>query len=216
MILRWASACTISRQIKFNSLLSTKNLRTCTCYRTIQQNSISTIKYRDHEDFGKLGTIYRNPYIASLKFVISLKYSLLPFYVILIFAELGAYYRELITVPDIILINFGKLVFTYKILLLKKKLTNTIGFIYTTEDDSLVVSYMDAYGERIDEKFSKNQLKLSYIDEKKFYAKYVNKAFVTLTCQETNRKFNLHLTKADMFEEEMINHFGALPETAFY
>lgn len=169
---------------------------------------------KDHPEYGKLRTFYRLPSIANTGLVFNSKYVFIPGYVALLIGEGVAYAYDILDSNDFLPLNLIKLVVLGQLLLINKLFTNLIGFMYVDDDYCLVISYINFWGKRIDEKFDRNELVL-HCNENNRFSKFRNKFYVTLLCPVTDRKFKLNLKRCEMNEEILIEFFGALPQTAF-
>lgn len=164
----------------------------------------------EHDEYGKLLTVYKFPFMTHAQLVYNAKYYLPLVYFPLWLVEGAVYASGDMNFDDLVLANVCKAVLLTKFLLVNKWLTHLIGFIYLTEDNELVIAHVNFRGRRIDEKFARGELVL---ESNKY--KILDKLYVNLRCSATGRTFKLNLKWAEMNEMALNDYFGSLPESAF-
>lgn len=89
-----------------------------------------------------------------------------------------------------------------------------IGCIYVNPSNSeVVLSYLDIFGNRIDERFEPGDL---YIETRKNRVlQYLDKIYVFLRSRKENRTFRINLSEADVVDIQLFTSvFGDIPDSA--
>ncbi len=165
------------------------------------------------DNFDGLKHLYKFRYMGQVSFLSNLKIYLIPFFTfttIFVVAVSEEVNEEIALTMSMI----------YFICLAKASLVsipalNFVGHIYVTPESDIILSYLNVWGNRADEKFPLGDLSvrsretgpLGFIKKDSFY--------VFLVSRSTGRKFRLNVKHGDLWDEDMFNElFGELPQNA--
>lgn len=166
--------------------------------------------------FGKdIMNFYKFPSIVYCNWIVNVKWYILPVLCTVAFAmERTATAGELD--EETFNAYVALMAFIYsKCLLVGLPFRNFISHIFITPEEDVVLSYLNFYGSRVDEKFPKGDLYLKSRETGPLKLITRDIFYVFLISRSTGRKFRINFKHCDMFDEDLFtSHFGRIPATA--
>lgn len=166
--------------------------------------------------FGKdIMNIYQFPYISYCNWIINLKWYIVPSICACAFLLEDAASEGNLD-PE----SFNSYVLIFSLLILKSFLwglpfRNFVAHIFITPEEDIVLSYVDFYGSRVDEKFPKGDLSLQSRETGPF--KFITRDFfyMLIISKSTRKIFRINFPYGDMFDEDLFTStIGVIPDSA--
>lgn len=166
--------------------------------------------------FGKdILNIYKFPYISCCNWSVNLKWYILPAICLCSICLEQAASEGSLDTETFDLYVMGFILVAVKCFLWGLPFRNFVSHIFITPEEDVVLSYVNFYGSRVDEKFSKGDLilksretgPLRFITRDLFYMLLVSKS--------TNKTFRINFKLGDMFDEDLFRSaIGIIPDSA--
>lgn len=164
--------------------------------------------------FGDLKPIYRFPQIYLSSWLATLKIYVIPISVFYFISVSLMDEFNLSTEVEMNILFATVLIVNFKCILISLPFLNFVGFVYETPKNEIVLSYINFWGNRVDEKFEAGDL--SFYSKDTVFSRYIrSKFYLLLLNKKTGNVYRINMKHADVFDEDsIIKYFGEIPSSA--